>query len=218
MNCILSIKRLSFKRLCVVSAVFALMIFAWKEIDHAKSTFKTQENCYICGSKNQNLMSYYRKFSSIGVLHLGTMSIYDTGIRTFTENGLETSAWSPASTSRCSFSEGYGYIIIDSIPSHGFARLEIIYEEKDQLNLPFLKENLCERCLEKIQNSLDAAENTLCRNVFLVNFPALDLYALSGNLTSFVQNDYYFYIDHDEKKDTVFIIYVPRWREFVNTR
>ena len=60
-----------------------------KHIDIAYDGFTTQlENaaqCHLCGSSNKSLMSYYRKFDSVGLISLNDWYIVPFQLKTYNE-------------------------------------------------------------------------------------------------------------------------------------
>ena len=52
-------------------------MFAWKKMN----------GCYLCGDREDSLMSICGGRESIGIVHLNTMSILDTRIRIFDDEG-----------------------------------------------------------------------------------------------------------------------------------
>ena len=48
-----------------------------------------KEQCFICGTPAGGLLEYYRKFDSIGIIHWADMSVTDTRIREYDDDGNE---------------------------------------------------------------------------------------------------------------------------------
>ena len=48
-----------------------------------------KDQCFICGTPAGGLLDYYYKFDSIGIIHWADMSVTDTQIREYDDDGNE---------------------------------------------------------------------------------------------------------------------------------
>lgn len=165
-----------------------------------------ESECYLCGAAENSPMPEYSQFHSIGLLYLGTLGVYDTGIGTYAaaENGISDSAG--VQFGFWGFEDGDGYVNITSIPKQGIATVDISYGETADIDFDYLEGVLCQDCLAKIIFCCEEAGDSRCRNVFLIDFETLELYALPENLTAFVENDYFFHVYHFDGRDVVLIV------------
>lgn len=163
-------------------------------------------DCYLCGAAENSPMPEYSQFHSIGLLYLGTLGVYDTGVGTCAVGEKEKSDSAGVLFGYWGFEDGDGYVNITSIPKQGIATVDISYGKKADIDFDYLEGLLCQNCLAKVISCCEESGDSRCRNVFLIDFETLELYALPENLTAFVGNDYFFHVDHFEGRDVVLIV------------
>ena len=166
-------------------------------------------DCAVCGLSEDSPMSRYSHSASIGLLHLGTLEVYDTGVRIFSDDGREMLSRDGVSFGFCNFGEAYGYAHISSMPNRGIATVDITYGTSDKIDFAYLEENLCPDCMDKILEGCRESGENECRNIFLIDFRTMEFYPLPGDVVSFMRGDYYFHLDHKKGRDAVLIVYVP---------
>lgn len=207
-----------FRKMLLIAAIFFIVLnfrassgcYPFRETDSSWSA--SSFYCGICGFYGS--LPKYRNthLSSIGLLHLRTLEICDTRIRlsaTDENAGTEPGGHDGILFGYCNFGEKYGYAHISSMPNRGITAVDITYGYDDEIDFTFLEENLCPDCLNKILTGYREAGADNCRNLFLIDFQTMEIYPLPENVVSFMQNDYYFHIDHAEGRDRVLIFYVP---------
>ena len=83
-----------------------------------RSQLEEQEYCYLCGSSNESLMSYYRKIGTVGIISLNNWYVTDLKIKNLDKEvsgGMNSVLTNIDGVSM--YSEG--------IPEEGFASLEV---------------------------------------------------------------------------------------------
>ena len=184
-----------------------------------------QEDCSICSNGGGSLMSYYGKKDSIGIIHLNDLSISDTEVRAFDDDGNEVFGQSSTNTMLNSYGEGCGSVMISGMPNRGYSDAKIYYKAKDEVNFDKLKDSLCQTCLDKVvefyvdqKNSGD--DSRLGTTGYcLVDFSTRELYTLSDPYRGYMIRDYYVRYDMEEGPTSeddyidLFTVYAPERAE-----
>lgn len=179
-----------------------------------------KEKCYICGTPAGGLLEYYRKLDSIGIIHWADMSVTDTRIREYDDDGNEKKNPGHMSTSGTSFGEGYGSIWNNSQPDRCIAEPHIRLGEKDTIDCKTLKDQLCQDCLDKVcefyedQINSDNDEYLESTGYSLIDFTTGELYTLSDPHRGYSIRDYMIRYDYREQGDgekyiDLLIFYAP---------
>lgn len=179
-----------------------------------------KEKCYICGTPAGGLLEYYRKLDSIGIIHWADMSVTDTRIREYDDDGNEKKNPGHMSTSGTSFGEGYGSIWNNSQPDRCIAEPHIRLGEKDTIDFKTLKDQLCQDCLDKVcefyedQINSDNDEYLGSTGYCLIDFKTKELYTLSDPYRGYSIRDYMIRYDFREQGDgekyiDLLIFYAP---------
>lgn len=150
------------KEILSVASIALLLAACGRQGDNAADT-KTEErsmmaiesevdesNCCICGSNTHSLMPYYRKMDSVGLVCLNTMSISNTGVRTYDDNGDEVLDGSSSGFLVNSHGEGECRFSIYGMPERGIATVDITYGENSVPDWDKIKQFLCQSCLDKV--------------------------------------------------------------------
>ena len=123
-----------------------------QEPDYALTLESTvdEADCFVCGDPPGGLLDYYSKFDSIGIIYWPDLTIIDTGVRAYDEDGNEVLDGSSANTRISSFGEGNGSIICNPWPERGISEVKIYLGDAGGLNWEPLREQLCQSCLDKV--------------------------------------------------------------------
>jgi len=179
------------------------------------------EDCYICGDREESLMSYYARRDSIGIVHWNNMEIIDSDVRAYDDDGKELFEQESSSISICSFGEGYGSVTVDGTPNRGFTHVKAYYKEKDELDFAAVHEMVCQKCLDKAAEFYEDQRNAGNENRIaatgycLVDFSTRELYTLSDPYREYFIRDYYVEYDIVEESEgtdgyiKLFIMYAP---------
>ena len=156
-----------------------------------RSQLEEQEYCYLCGSSNESLMSYYRKIGTVGIISLNNWYVTDLKIKNLDKEvsgGMNSVLTNIDGVSM--YSEG--------IPEEGFASLEVKLSAECKVDYELLRENLCQPCLEKILSALkeEKAALPLC----LVDFQTLHIYSLQDVTSKYSIRDYQIVASHKENE------------------
>ena len=89
----------------------------------------SKDQCFICGTPAGDLLEYYYKFDSIGIIHWADMSVSDTRIREYDDDRNEQINSGHMSTMVNSFGENYGSIMTTSQPDRCIAEPNIFLGE-----------------------------------------------------------------------------------------
>lgn len=200
----------------VLIIIICFIMFSLPADGRLYPTDETADNCYadssdcaVCCFSRKRSLTRYADWPSIGILHLCTLKIYDTGLMLFGDAKSGTPNQDGVLSGYINFGEDFGCAHISSMPHHGIVTVRITYGPSDAIDFGYLEANLCPGCRDKIMASCGEADACSYKNIFLIDFQTMDFYPLPENLLSFLRNDYYFHIDHFDTGDTVYIIYVP---------
>lgn len=137
--------------------------------------------CRLCGSTDDSMMDYYRKFNTLGVICVNDWNVFELETEIHDESGDRTETHL-GTRSTVGSTEEYNYKT-NSIPGRGIAEIIITLPKEYKLNILDLQKKLCQDCLDKILESLacDRWRNDeekeplpLC----LVDFQTLQIYSL----------------------------------------
>ena len=136
--------------------------------------------CRLCGSTDDSMMDYYRKFNTLGVICVNDWNVFELETEIHDESGDQTETHL-GTRSTVGSTEEYNYKT-NSIPGRGIAEIIITLPKEYKLNVLDLQKKLCQDCLDKILESLacDRWRNEekeplpLC----LVDFQTLQIYSL----------------------------------------
>lgn len=136
--------------------------------------------CRLCGSTDDSMMDYYRKFNTLGVICVNDWNVFELETEIHDESGDQTETHL-GTRSTVGSTEEYNYKT-NSIPGRGIAEIIITLPKEYKLNILDLQKKLCQDCLDKILESLacDRWRNEekeplpLC----LVDFQTLQIYSL----------------------------------------
>ncbi len=175
----------------------------------AYSCFADSSDCAVCSFSKKRSLACYAAWPSIGILHLCTLDIYDTGVMLFGDAQSNTPNRDGVLSGYINFGEDLGYAHISGMPHRGIVTVHITNGPSNTIDFGYLEENLCPECMGKITACCGEDPTGSYKNIFLIDFHSMDFYPLPEHLVSFLRNDYYFHIDHFDTGDTVYIIYVP---------
>lgn len=186
---------------------------AEENIDLALISQISKDTCGICGTREDSLMPYYRRFDSVGVLFLNSGEIGDTRVRSFEDDGTEIFE-TGASTLITSNDAGYRYTV-HSNSDRGISTMDISYDSAVSINYDFITNWLCQDCLDSLEELLeeemdfaDCSEEDLLPFVFL-NFRTGEMHSIGRHMKSFLSDDYYVEIDHEDDKIELLVFYAP---------
>lgn len=82
-------------------------------------------DCFVCGDPQGGLLDYYSKFDSVGIIYWSDLTVIDTGVRAYDEDGNEVLDGGSANTRISSFGEGNGSIVCSPWPERGISEVKI---------------------------------------------------------------------------------------------
>ena len=178
-----------------------------------------QEDCFVCGNPPGGLLNYYYKFASVGIIYWPDLTVIDTGVRTYDDDGNETLEGG-SGTRISSFGEGNGSIVCNPWPERGISDVKIYLGDAGRLDCEPLTEQLCQNRLDKVcgfyedhMNSSDE-EYLASTRYSLIDFTTGELYTLSNPYRGYSIRDYIVRYDFekqgdDEKYIDLMVIYAP---------
>lgn len=102
----------------------------------------------------------------IGILHLCTLDIYDTGLILFGDAKSGTPNRDGVLSDYINFGDEFGHAHISNMPHRGIVTARITYGPSDAIDLGYLEANLCPGCRDKIMASYGEADANSNKNIF----------------------------------------------------
>ena len=179
-----------------------------------------EKDCFVCGDPPGGLLDYYNKFDSVGIIYWPDLTVIDTGVRTYDEDGNEVLDGDSSTTRISSFGEGNGSIMCSPWPERGISEVKIYLGDAGGLDCELLREQLCQSCLDKVcefytdhVNSDDEAYLATTRYA-LIDFATGELYTLSNPYRGYSIRDYIVRYDFEEQGDDekyidLMVVYAP---------
>lgn len=178
--------------------------------DEWRSELPEPDQCFLCGNSNRSRIGYYRNWDTIGLISLNDWTIVDFQLNDH-ENREETESTSdPGFLYR---STGEITCFSSGNPSRGMARVRITLKEGYQPDSTFIRQNLCQYCLDKVASSLHfwkwEAEEKQAIPLCLVDFQTLEIYSLQDWYQAYFIRDYWVELDFEETTVSVKAYYLP---------
>lgn len=176
------------------------------------------EECYVCGQRSDSLMPYYAKRDSVGIIHWNNLSVSDTEVRAYDDNGKELFGQGNTSMKMTCFGDGYGSVYISGMPARGISNVDVHFSEKDEVDLEKLEKELCQNCLDKVvcfytdQMKYGEENRNGTTGYCLIDFQTKELYTLSDPYRGYSIRDYYITFDIQEENENcidLLLFYAP---------
>lgn len=161
--------------------------------------------CFLCGEHVRSRISYFQGLDSIGLLSLKDWTIVDFLL------SAEEGDSNPG--------ERYGNMggvtyLCSGDPSRGMARVHVTLPEDWQMEEGFLRQNLCQPCLDQVADALSTwkweREEKDAFPLCLVDFQTLDLYPVQDWCAGYFIRDYWVELDFEESSMWIKAYYVPK--------
>lgn len=165
-------------------------------IGQLDSCLKEKADCRLCGTSAESVAVRYEGKDSIGIIGLNEWAVLDMEMNT-ADN--DRSFFSVVSGSSFGISQ-----TIESNPSRGMSKA--VVSAKEQLDTGFIKNHLCQDCLDKITATLVSQGD--CNPFVLVDFTTLEVYGMQKENLGYFVRDYWVDITHGTET-VVKAYYVP---------
>lgn len=156
------------------------------------STLSDTTQCLLCGDNPQSMIPYYRQFDTVGLISLNDW--YTIDLAPQRERGSGTEELLPGSFMG-QINTGRLQIFADCLSSGYRTDVQVTWEEGLTLDATLIEENLCQKCLTKILDSLTVAEESHKKQYLLpfclVDFRTLDLYLLQDWRAEYCIQDFW---------------------------
>ena len=182
--------------------------------ESAKSKLKDEGKCWLCGSDDQSLMDYFRKFDDLGIICTKNWYVQDMRIRNHDEEGNLIGAQGNSRTGYSGTGEGGCFFHTNQMPDHGMSEVSVSFGDDSFFDVRIVQDHLCQTCLDKLVESMEVycgeTEKPMPRDLVLVDFQTLDLYALQEHNGGYFVRDYYVEIESEEDGIEVRAFYCPK--------
>lgn len=187
----------------------------WQQTEEMEPTLlsKLEDNkrCYLCGSSDNSMMDYYRKFDTIGLISLNDWHVLDFQLKNYDENGKEIK--SKSSNQMFLGNTGEISYLSQGTPSRGMAEINVTLSDDYKLNTDVIENNLCQECLDKVTSTLKYWESEDERKktipLCMVDFDTLEIYSLQDYYRAYFIRDYWVEMDFKENQVEVEVFYLP---------
>lgn len=183
------------------------------EYGHMDSKLKNKDECYLCGYSEHSLMSYYRKFDTLGVIGLNEWYVLDLGLKKYDEEGNKSTE-SDTTSMMSGTTQGVHYYV-NATPSRGMSSAMVVSEEI--FNPKVIRENLCQECLDKVLETLKVqypeGEVAEYKPFVLVNFDTLELYSLQEGYSGISIGDYWVELEYNDEGEIMIDAYYTPIKE-----
>lgn len=183
------------------------------EYGKLQSGLENADECYLCGSSDESLMDYYRKFDTIGIIGLNEWCVLDLHLKEYDDNGSYMESMQ-GGQSYFGNTQGVNYSV-NSTPSRGMSNANIS-SEKGTFVPKTVQRNLCQECLDKVTDTLEAYQTEGERERYvpfvLVDFETLQLYSMQEQNTGYFIRDYWVDIEYGDEIELA-AYYFPERKE-----
>lgn len=173
-----------------------------------KSKLENVAECRLCGSTDDSMMDYYRKYNTLGVICVNDWNVFELETEIHDESGDQTERHL-GTKSTVGSTEEYNYKT-NSIPGRGIAEIIITLPKEYKLNILSLQKKLCQDCLDKILESLECdrwrKEEKEPLPLCLVDFQTLEIYSLQERVQKTYIDDFYVKIQNNNNELTVEVV------------
>ena len=177
--------------------------------ESAKSKLKDEGKCWLCGSDDQSLMDYFRKFDDLGIICTKNWYVQDMRIRNHDEEGNLIGAQGNSRTGFSGTGEGGCFFHTNQMPDHGMSEVSVSFGDDSFFDVRIVQDHLCQTCLDKLVESMEVycgeTEKPMPRDLVLVDF-----HALQEHNGGYFVRDYYVEIESEEDGIEVRAFYCPK--------
>lgn len=167
--------------------------FGYEQVKYPQlfSRLENQELCYLCGDDPRSMSAYYRQFDTLGFVSLNDWYMIDVDSQTKAghkkEAGMSDTVLRQVDT---------GFLKICTTNSAADLRsvMEVSWDGDMALDTTLIEEKLCQRCLEKVTESL-TVQKYFCEDkqpmpFCLVDFQTLEVYSVQDWRTEYCIRDF----------------------------
>lgn len=173
-----------------------------------KSKLTNAEECRLCGSSDDSMMDYYRKFDTLGIICINDWNILEFQTQMHDEFDNEM-IQQHGTRSTVGSAEEYEYET-NSIVERGIAEIAIKVPKESNPNVLNIKNKLCQNCLDKVLDSLTIDkwknEKKAPLPMCLVDFQTLEIYSLQELSQKLYINNFYVKTQCDDGKLVVEVV------------
>lgn len=195
-----------------------------EEIEVHLSSEIDKDKCFICGKPAGGLLEMYSGLDSLGIIHWNDMSVIDTEVREYDEDGKEVFGQDHLNMRSSSFGEGQGSVWTTPNPGRGISEVQIYIGEKDKPDLHKLENTLCQDCCDKVakfyEDQVNSGDDEYLGSTgySIIDFATGELYTLSNPYRGYTIRDYRIWYDLETHGDggkaiDILIVYAPERTE-----
>lgn len=179
-----------------------------------ESKLKDPKQCWLCGSHERSMMGYFRKFDDLGVICTNQWYVMDMHIRNHDEDGNLTGPQGNGHIGYTGTGEGGCFFHTEQMSDYGISEVSVDYGEDSIFDVKKVQNHLCQECLDKLVESMEVfceeTQKPKPRDLVLVDFQTLELYALQEHNAGYFIRDYYVEIESEEDRVEVKAFYCPK--------
>ena len=173
-----------------------------------------EKQCWLCGSDERSMMDYFRKFDDLGVICTNHWYVMDMHIRNHDEDGNLTGPQGNGHMGYTGTGEGGCFFHTEQMSDYGISEVSVDYGEDSIFDVKKVQNHLCQECLDKLVESMEVfceeTQKPKPRDLVLVDFQTLELYAIQEHNAGYFIRDYYVEIESEEDGVEVKAFYCPK--------
>ena len=182
--------------------------------ESVESKLKDPKQCWLCGSDERSMMDYFRKFDDLGVICTNHWYVMDMHIRNHDEDGNLTGPQGNGHMGYTGTGEGGCFFHTEQMSDYGISEVSVDYGEDSIFDVKKVQNHLCQECLDKLVESMEVfceeTQKPKPRDLVLVDFQTLELYAIQEHNAGYFIRDYYVEIESEEDGVEVKAFYCPK--------
>ena len=159
-------------------------------------------------------MDYFRKFDDLGVICTNHWYVMDMHIRNHDEDGNLTGPQGNGHMGYTGTGEGGCFFHTEQMSDYGISEVSVDYGEDSIFDVKKVQNHLCQECLDKLVESMEIfceeTQKPKPRDLVLVDFQTLELYAIQEHNAGYFIRDYYVEIESEEDGVEVKAFYCPK--------
>ena len=157
------------------------------------------------GISRLDLTGYLEKTQELGVICTNHWYVMDMHIRNHDEDGNLTGPQGNGHMGYTGTGEGGCFFHTEQMSDYGISEVSVDYGEDSIFDVKKVQNHLCQECLDKLET-----QKPKPRDLVLVDFQTLELYAIQEHNAGYFIRDYYVEIESEEDGVEVKAFYCPK--------
>lgn len=183
--------------------------------DEWRSELLQPRQCYLCGNQEKSRITRYQGCDALGLISMNDWSVIIFQLKIYDADGNDITDTGHTGTL-------YGHTddlswLSSGDPSRGMAKISLTFPENARINEDFLRQHLCQSCLDQAAASLTVwkgvEEEKEPIPFCLVDCQTLKLYPLQDWYAGYFIRDYWIDLKTEDNGLSVRAYYLPKTEE-----